>query len=297
MKMLLNNKGFSLAEITIAMGLIAMLSVGSLSVLNMDSKSEKTIDKRTDTMMFLSGIGKYFNSGLGCTEFQGATLTAVNQDFPINNYDGYGEDNGGTGTARVITNGFDISRDFSRITSLQFRRKPGSIVIDKYIRATAKLEQTMQITVSVQTALRGEKITAIAPGIIKQYFFEIPVLTNTLNVIESCSVGMSPEEICSALQLVHNNATGICQAAGGSACIFRGTYITLSCAPGPYACAPSWGAVPIMDNPFTGGQSCPPNSAAVQTGNYTSSRSVSCGKKCSVNVVTTENYYHCLDCP
>jgi prepilin-type N-terminal cleavage/methylation domain-containing protein len=306
---ILNNRGFSLVEIIVAMGLIAIVAVGSVSLMTMDSKSEKVVDKRSGTMMFLGGIGKYFNTGFGCAELIGETVEAFNTDFTIDNYDGFGANDGGVGTAQTIDPGFEILKEFSIIESLQFRRKPPyvpalpevpipALLVDKFVDQVAKKEQILQIAIGVRSAARGKKlINPLVDGNVRQYFFEIPVVTNTLNVIESCSVGMSPDEICSALQLVHNPATGLCQAGAGGACIFKGTYITMSCNSGVHPCDPSWTVAPTMDNPFTGAASCPINSTAVQTGNYQSERPVSCGKKCSVNVITTENYYTCLDCP
>ncbi|MBT7609706.1 MAG: prepilin-type N-terminal cleavage/methylation domain-containing protein [Bacteriovoracaceae bacterium] len=294
-----NQKGFSFVEIMISMGILGMVAFASLSLIDMETKTVKHIDKGSDTLSFLSGIGKYISSGPGCSELAGSNLTGAWQAFTINNYDGYGGNDGNAGTAQAIGAGFEISKDYAELTSMHFRRKPGAISIDKFIQGTAKRERIIQIRLRVRTAKRSAKIAA-GDTVNREYFFELPVLTSVGNVIESCTVGMSVDEVCSALQLVHDPLTGVCIANGGSSCIYRGTYIQVTCAPGGYACTPSFpypGGGPIRDNPFTGGQSCPANSVGVRTGTFSSSRSVSCGKKCSVTVTTTENYFTCLDCP
>jgi prepilin-type N-terminal cleavage/methylation domain-containing protein len=293
-----NQKGFSLAEIMISMGLLGMVAFASMSLMDMETKTEKTIDKGAETMMFLSGIGKYIGTGPGCIELAGRNLTGGWQVFTINNYDGYGSNDGNAGTAQAIGAGFEIIEDYTELTSLHYRRKPGGFARDKFIQGNAKRERILQIRLRVRTAQRGANIAA-GNSVNKEYFFELPVLTGVGNVIESCTVGMSVDEVCSALQLVHDNLTGVCVANGGSSCVYRGTYIDVTCAPGGYACTPSfpYPAGTVRNNPFTGGQSCPANSVGVRTGTFSSSRSVSCGKKCSVTVTTTENYFTCLDCP
>lgn len=292
-----DQKGFSLVEILVSVALISVIAFGSFSLMKMEVKTEKSQEKNTDTRIFISGLSRYFNSGMGCQELVGVTLDNAFGNFVINNYDGFGTKDGGVGVSEPITAGFNVLENYSQVASVQFRRKPGTPSIDKFVEGVAKKEQTIQISIQIREADRGAKLVAAGDGSLKRYFFEFPVITDTADVLESCSVGMTPEEICDSLRLAYDPNDGICRAVGGSSCVFRGSYIDVSCAPGGYACAPSFGGGTVVDNPFTGGQSCPANSSRVKTGNYSSSRNVSCGKKCTVTVTTTEEYYSCLDCP
>lgn len=283
-----NNKGFTLTEIMVGAALMGVVSLASYSLIKNSKNADVQFDKKTDSTLFLSSFGQYILSENGCGEFAGDTPTLVYQAKTFQFYNGYG------GDATVGANHV-LKTDHMEIESLQYRFKEDSNIVGKRIMGIMKRQQVLQVRLRIRMSPKGLKLDP-ATNQIKEKYFEVPVLTNNLNVIESCNINLSQAEICDTLNLIYVPATKSCgPQPGATSCNVRGSYATISCSPGGYGCINSFGGTGF--NYFTGGPNCGPGETTHRSGFRRSSYVVGCGKKCRVRIYRNETYYTCMICP
>jgi prepilin-type N-terminal cleavage/methylation domain-containing protein len=292
-KKVMNNNGFTLVEILISVGLMGLVSLASFSIINSSQKSVKHMDNKMVRALFVSSFGQYLFSQNGCSEFIGQTPTIVYDDVDfINDYNGYG----GSLLSNVEANHV-IKRNHVEVESFRYRLKEEANVVEKNIDGNVTRKQLLQVLLQVRTSRKGQVLAALpADNIIKDQYYEIPILTDGADNIISCDINMTQGQICQTLSLLYDADTETCGPnPGASSCIVKGSFATISCSPGGYSCDTSFGG--DGKNYFTGGHSCSAGETTHRTGYRESSYKVGCGKKCTRTITRREVFYTCMICP
>lgn len=294
-KILRGEYGFSLMEITVAIGLLAL---ATLAVVNL-SESVNTQSRRAEMLLsksqFASALGNYAHSALACNEFKtmgpfGVTAKAV----VFNNWKVAGIEEP---KVFIVQSGrrfknFNLSSLTANMdvvsTNLARIRIGGVDGVKTFLNLTAVIR-----------VKQNQKGANTDPSSFRDYnySFNIPVLATLAGVVMACSEEKTLQEACESLNGVLNASTGKCDLS--NSCLLQGAFQLLTCSPGPpgQTCDPSGGNT--TSNPTTGSPSCPSGSTQVQTGYKTWSHIGTCGgKKCTPPTVTDVlTYYSCMKCP
>ncbi|MBT7608327.1 MAG: prepilin-type N-terminal cleavage/methylation domain-containing protein [Bacteriovoracaceae bacterium] len=290
----MNNKGFTLVEILVGASLMGLVSIASLSMLQNSQNADKHFDKKSDSILFLSSFGQYLLSQEGCSQFINDTPTTAYQIKEINAYKGFGSS---INPLNPIRAGYILKRNHVEVESFEYRFKDDAVMVSKIIDGDMKRQQVLQIRLRVRISQK-EKTLDDGNHRINEKFYEVPVLTNEADQIESCNINLTQAQICDTLSLIYVPATESCEPdPGATSCLVKGSYATISCSPAGYSCNTSFGG--NGDNPFLSppAQNCGAGETAYRTGYRQSSYTVGCGKKCTMRIYRYETFYTCMICP
>jgi hypothetical protein len=282
------HRGFSTMEVTVALGLLAVLAVAAATLMRSIGGQQGAIVARDEASEFVSALSLWMSTEKGCQAALAGKPVTPGGDFSpiqIDGFKGYGvspEMNDGSTTLGA---GYKISKT---LIIRQIRLK------DKGVPATSvKIDGTQYRRVVAQTELELEMKTDKGEQGMRKRYIEVPVLLHgTNNVIDRCTGEATLGDICSAIGATPDPATGACKPAVN--CTMQGTYMDLSCSPSEYGCFNASGRP--LNNPITNSQSCPAGSVASQTGLFNYSHQVGCGKKCVLTVSDTLTFYVCMRC-
>jgi hypothetical protein len=296
--------GFSVVEVMVGLGLLAAVAYFAATSMGTLFKSGKSIELADVSTTFSGDLGRYLRTQACGNELKGKPFPVTQTDLSFQFYKGVGSK-----TGVPVAKGLEVAQG-ARIEQMTGQEKagvPASIVrlggVD-YELKVLQVELRMAVKVSGQTSWSPR-----APTI-----FEIPVYVQG-GVIRECRVGTDLTEACSVIGGTFDGVT--CKPKEG--CRLMGSYATVECDPKTYGCSykdavannsslPTLNEPPtaaqvaqvnrIIGNPATGGTaSCPAGATPSLVSATTSNRTVSCGKKCSVNVATTTRYFMCMKCP
>ena len=289
-KILRTELGFSMVEITVALGL---LGIASLAVMNL-SDNINTSTRRAEAMLsksqFASALGSYVYSAFACNEFKNlpSPLNAtarpiVLKDWKIAGLNGdvLADVSAGKQFKNFRLSRLDASIDITN-PNLQVVRLGGVDHVKTLVQVVSQVELR-------QSAKNDNKLTY-------DYFYSVPVLANrSTGAVVSCGDEKDLQETCISMQGVYNPTTKQCDLKKG--CELKGAFTRLTCAPAGQTCNTSGGST--TNNSLTGSPSCPSGSVQIQTGYKEWSHVGTCsGKKCTPpNVLNMLNYYSCLECP
>lgn len=286
-----NQRGFSLVEIMVSMGLLGILGLAAVTLTDKFGRQQSDIVGKDEYNEFMNSLASWLPSEVGCNAF------LVGKDFPLNGetnfeidgYKGYAASEAIT-QSPVIKPGYLITKKL-RVESVILRDKkitPAVTQIDnqKYRKVVAQIEIKTHL-ISGAGADTKEQMK------LRSRFIEIPVFLAMGNTqIKRCSGEMSFSDVCSAVGSVFDPVTGTCKPMVN--CEFKGTYATLTCNPSQYGCVNALSQP--MNNQFTNDQSCPDGSTASQTGVFDYTHQVDCGKKCTLTVEDKIKYFICVRC-
>jgi prepilin-type N-terminal cleavage/methylation domain-containing protein len=297
----MNNKGFSLTEVMVAAALMGIVSIVSFGLLKNVKNADTQSEHKSDQSLFISQFGQWVLSAEGCKEFIGEVPTNVYQDMVFEDYKGYGSHKMFNVGDTFIERDHIINKDHLEVESFQFRFKDDSAIVQKNIMGPggimlSKKEQVLQVRMRVRMSKKGSKLSAGSHRI-KEKFFEVPVLTDNADRIDSCILDMSQTEICSTLNLVYIPAKETCEAQpGATSCNVKGSYATITCTPGGYGCLNTFGdGNNLLLTPPA--PTCGVGEVSYRTGFRRTSYTVGCGKKCTVTIYRNETFFTCMICP
>lgn len=289
-KIFRSNSGFSMVEISVAMGL---LGLASLAVMNL-SDQVNTSTKRAESMLsksqFASSLGGYLYSAAACGEMKGmSAFSATHSPIVLNEWKIAGFNDGEM--MKNIGSGKEF-RNFKLKTLTGAMDTTGMPTVD--IDGVTHSRTFLNIRAEVEVRV-NHKVAATDPAARRsyEYFFNVPVLAAG-GVVKYCNEEKTIQETCIAMKGKFEN--GKCELE--KTCNVQGTYATLSCNPSAGQVCSTSGGSP-QANPVTGSASCPAGIGAIQTGTKTWSHLGTCsGKKCDrPTVYDTLSYFACLDCP
>jgi hypothetical protein len=327
MKSKISNSGISIAELLVALSLMGVIVIAASRFSLQMTASNKVIDEHLEAMNLTASIAKWLSmpgANGGCaTGLVGKTLKKVALPTPppsltLTNYNGYGRNAAGEIKAPAGTP-YLISPKL-RITSVTMQEKANiSQNIKTYVTVPPASTGTLywyrvaQIDIAMESKNPSDKGPQWMP--LRPETFNVPVYVDALNngTIRACGTSTDLSEACHVIGGNWDKATNTCKP--GITCITEGTFSTVSCNPASYGCnysvaipgSPLAPAAPPMagqppppasyGNPITGGYaSCPPTSTAAFMGTTQTTDTLSCGKKCSFNVITSTSNYLCLRC-
>lgn len=264
--------GFSLMEVMVSVALVGGLALGLVKFMGNMSDVQQRSSNAITRDQFANNMGQYIYTPMGCEDLKGQRFNSSDKAINLTRWKVFGLASIATGTK---LKGFDIAK----------------------LEGEQDLSPTLpRVTIGGQTLIKTilkVNLLLSTEGKTKKFFFNIPVLSDTGGTVRFCNADQSLRETCVLMKGTYNEATGACDV--DKTCQFKGTYITLSCSPSNYGCSMSEGAA--KPNEYTTGFSCPVPSIAHNTSNKSWNHSASCGKKCSVTIQNTMNWYTCLVCP
>lgn len=279
------NAGFTMTEILVATGIMAILAgLFASSILDLKTSESEFADKN-DALLFVNSLSTtLLGSQNKCTSLiTGLRLPAPGAQpipFTINGYQGYGSNGTTLGAGSIITGtAANIGLRLKRLNISAKNISDTNVTSNgvNYIRRVAV------ITISLERRARKTSNTFIPLPV---RFIEFPVYVTATNRIASCQLEMQPNDIC---QMIGSTFTGgACKPA--AQCQLKGTFVTSTCSPAYGGCPAS------VLNPVTGGANCPAGTTATKTGQSSGTFRVSCGKKCSYNVTNSVEFYICMQC-
>lgn len=279
------NAGFTITEILVGVGIMAILAgLFASSVLDLKTSVSEFTDKN-DGLLFVNSLTTSLLGSQGkCSSFiSGKNLPPPGGApiaFSINGYQGYGGNGGTIATGSIITGTpANIGLRIKNLTISAKNISDTNVTSNgvNYIRRVAVL------TIALERRTRNAANTFVDLPV---RYIEFPVYVTPANQMTSCQLEMQPNDVC---QMIGSTFTGTaCKPE--VQCQLKGTYITSQCTPAYGGCPAS------VVNPVTGAATCPVGSTATQTGEATGNFNVDCGKKCSYNVTNAIRFYICMQC-
>jgi len=279
--------GFSMVEVLVSLGIMVIVTgLFAMSLVGL-KKSQSEFEDKNDALLFMNGLTSYLMGN------QQSCSNAINNQylpapgapavpFQINGYNGYGF-GGGTLTAGSVISGSSANAR-TRIQSMSIGAKTG--VPDVVVRSNGNnyTRRVATISIVLEKSNHDNQMT-FTP--LPTKYIEFPVYINGAGIMSQCQLEMQPADVC---QMIGATLTsnGACKPA--AQCQIKGAYVVSSCFQ-PYS-----GCMPGVENPVTGAMSCPSDSTASKTGEYSQSFQVSCGKKCSYDVINIVQFFVCMKC-
>jgi type II secretory pathway pseudopilin PulG len=304
LKLLRQNLGFSLVEVTVAIGLLGIASIAVMKL--SDNVNEQT--KKSETILskaqFLSSLSTYLNSSLACKgDLFDKSFSTTESPLILNNWKVAGVENNPN---LPIQSGrlFKLFELFS-LTATMDTTSPG---LEKMILGPDTVVKTLlRVTVKLKVNQKKHNVTvASGPNAnvrVYEHNFSVPVLATLAGKIKSCSGEKTSQEICEATGGDWCCSQNKCIPKKN--CIFQGTFITLTATNSGYLsrCGESSPTPPkrcsnqpnkLSNNTL----SCPSSLTPTLTGFISWNHTFCDGKKCDpVTVGYSNRYYTCLDCP
>ncbi|MBX3040861.1 MAG: prepilin-type N-terminal cleavage/methylation domain-containing protein [Bdellovibrionaceae bacterium] len=281
-----HDKGFSLVEVLMALGILSLVSLGvGVAVSSLMSQQQQVVT---------SDIGDNFSAAF----FQ-HLLVPVNCNAAINNQALPTSGNGTPlivhsfgGEANPALNVVQANTQVDRglfVNSLTIRQKPGTS--GQIIQIGSNNQRDRRIA---QVVLKLERRPPNeAPRPYPDRILEIPVLLPAGGGnMQECQLESDAEDLCLSMGGTYQND----ECIPPTQCSMKGTYIQTTCSDNSYGCANEYTGGD-RNNTFTGGESCPEGSCPTQSGRFNITRSVQTGKKSSKNITVYENFYICMSCP
>lgn len=327
MKLRFSSRGMSLTEIMVVLGILGFMGLAISSAFTDVFKIQNKVVNSDEANEFASSMGRFFFNESSCTEALKGKVFPVSGTLNLSlpNYVGYGS---GMKPGAAVSAGTLIGTKVRiRVLSLINKGMP----VDSIAYNGAKFDQYLaqvQVAVDLKNGQDWDQKPVRS--------FEFPVLVKpATKVIEKCMSGSSMEDSCVAMGSTFNPTTGTCTPASqcffegmfvenkcdgstsctptpamcpdgtpigspGTVCPANGQCKVMGktvacleaepCPPDPSGCPPN------TPNEITGGLSCPTAKTRKQTGGYTWSFVVSCGKKCSQTINVETKYFICLKC-
>ncbi|HRO67652.1 MAG TPA: prepilin-type N-terminal cleavage/methylation domain-containing protein [Pseudobdellovibrionaceae bacterium] len=278
-----NDRGFSLVEVLMALGVLAMVTLGvGVAVSSLMTQQQRVVT---------SDIGDNFSAAFfqhllvpsNCTAAingRGLPAGAGGAAFTVSSYRGFQDL-----AANIVQAGAQVDRGLF-VSSLTIRQKPGTSGQIIQIGDVQRDRRIAQVILKLERRIPNEPARPYQDRIL-----EIPVLLSG-GAMEACQLESDAEDLCLALGGTYQNDECIPPAQ----CSMKGTYIQTTCSDNSYGCAPEYQGAD-RNNSFTKTESCPAGSCPTQSGRFNITRSVKTGKKSSKDITVYENFYICMSCP
>lgn len=282
-KILRSSLGFSMVEITVAMGL---LGLATLAVVNL-SENVNTSTRRAETLLsksqFASSLGNYLYSANACKELQ--DMPAFTGSNPVE----MALQKWSTGESpEPLKAGKEFKNFKLKSLTASLSTEPNLPTIT--IGSNVYTKNFVNVVAVIQMKKKAGVDYDADPQQIKEekYFFNVPVLTTASRAVWKCAEEKSAAETCSAMRGEFNETSGECKLA--ETCQMQGTFARCTGGTCP-------GTSPV-NNQFTNSTSCPSNSMPIVTGNRQWQHTGTCsGKKCKPPTINnTYTYHSCLQC-
>jgi hypothetical protein len=264
----------------VVLALVGLAAIGVLSLTGNLSNSSKRAEGVVGKTLFKSSLRTYLHSPLGCEDLKvsnggGGFFTNTPTDITLTkwNYQGYPSIHGGTNLTH-----FDLE-----LLTAQFEPLNNSAKVTSLLENGSK-QDLNKSTIVVRARVTVGKRTY-------NHIYNVPVLATPAGEIAFCDDEMTVAEACASAKGIYNPVTRACDLSEG--CLIRDTYSIITC---NYATCDTRLGVAKM-NKYTGGQSCPANSTAVQTHGTTWASTASCGKKCTIPINNEMQWFSCMACP
>ena len=277
------NKGFSLVEVLMALGVLSMISLGiGVAVSSLMSQQKNVIT---------SDIGDNFTAAFfqhllvpsNCTAAVSAKGTlpnnAAGDSFTVSSYKGFQDL-----ASNVVKAGAQVDRGLY-VQNLTIRQKPGTSSQVVQAGDVQRIRQIAQIILRLERRFPNEPVRPYQDRIL-----EVPVIMNG-TAMEGCQIESDAEDLCLTMGGTYQNDECIPPAQ----CSMKGTYIETTCDDPSFGCAPEYTGKD-RNNIFTGAEKCPEGSCPTQSGKFNITRSVQTGKKSSKDITVYENFYICMSC-
>lgn len=282
-KVSFSNRGYSLTEVLISVGILGLVVTIVSSVFVAMQKQQKAIEMKGDAWTFVEHLkDRLLKNPATCQSVLGTTLTlpTLGTEIPIT----LGQVNFNTLTS-IADNTYVFGQAGSpnlRITRVRLSRKPG--VVPQVVRS-GNINYQSDIAV---VRIGFEQSSGDQTKILQDAQIEVPVLTTVGGLIQMCRVGLNEQDVCAMIGANYNVGTGECIPV--TQCQISGSYVVSTCTPAYAGC--STGIV----NPVTGSHSCGGGLVASKTGESVSTFNVSCGKKCTQTITNRLEYFLCTRC-
>ena len=292
-KILRSQLGFSLVEITVAMGL---LGLATLAVMQL-SENVTTSTRRAETMLsksqFASALGGYLNSSKACGEMVQMTgLSSTPKPMVLTEWKVAGVDD-------EILKEIKANKKFKNFTIKSLTAAlasptggttfptvsmipPGSSTPVTYTKTFLNVVAVLEVNTKAGNPANSPKREY-------EYFFNIPVLENG-GQVKFCGEQKNMYETCAVMNGKYNDDTKKCELQ--NSCSLKGSYslcIQGSC--------PNY---PNQPNPLTNGYGCVgSDTTKIQTGikEWQHQTAAATKKSPAQYMDNTYVYYSCLSCP
>jgi hypothetical protein len=290
--------GFTITEIIVGVALSAVVVGVIASSLNALFGNVKAVQNRDEAANFFGALGKWINLENSCNlTLTGQQLPAVGAPAPVT-IPGSANPGGYTGfaaTAGPIGGGSLLTPNL-RVDSLMLVEKNGATPQSVQWGGLTLTRRIATLSLNMSTWGASSTWTSLSPKVL-----EIPVYTNAGRVIQRCKLEANAGDACLAMGGSWDPNTGVCTPQ--TSCQHMGSYVQVTCNPATpcdatgtiYSDSAGPGGASQV-NPVSSTVGCPPNSTASLSGRVQTSRTVSCGKKCSFNQTVNIFYYSCLRC-
>jgi len=294
LKIFRSNAGFSMVEISVAMGLLGLASLAVMNLTDQVATSTKRAETLLSKSQFASSLGGYMYSASACDELKEMSgFSQTPKDIVLNDWKVAGYNEGEI--MKEIKSGKKF-RNFTLKSLTGVLPDPAGLPIVT-INSVNYTKSFLNIRAEVELKMNA-KLQADDPAGKKsyEYFFNVPVLIDPVGIVSFCNEEKTVLETCLAMKGKFND--GKCDLE--KTCNVQGTYAILNCTPSGQSCSTAGGD--NTSNPISSGiygLGCPPGVSGIVTGTKTWSHIGTCsGKKCSPPTVTdTLTYYACLQCP
>lgn len=288
----LDQRGYSLLEILMALGVLAILSLGvavSVSQVFFVQKQVSSIDSGDN---FSAAFFQHLTVSSNCEEaVKNKTLPSGNGevDLSVSTFRGLLPNSTmGIKEGSEVDRGLFVNRLFAKI-------KPGIAQGEKFqVGADPVNDIYLRSTLQVFLRLERRDPNTGASHTLPDRILEIPVLAqqNSPGVMRKCMLESDGRDSCLVMGGSYNN--GKCIFPGE--CKVHGTFIKTTCSDPNLPCDPEYVGAD-RNNAITGGASCPAGSCPTQSGRFSITRSVQTGKKSWKDITVVENFYICMACP
>lgn len=296
LKSLRSNSGFSMVEITVAMGLLGLATLAVMNLTDNVTSSSRRAETLLSKSQFASALGAYIYSAQACNELRAGSAPTFNmtaKPLVLNDWKVLGLKEDPNNVQGIYT-----GKEFKNFKIKKFEGKmdTSSPNIATVIISNQPYKKTfLNVNVELEVTQNQKVEEGNNSGRrTYNYFFNIPVLATAAGKVAFCAEEKGIQETCAAMKGKYNEQTKLCDLE--KTCKIQGTYRVLSCNVSGY-CSQAEG--PSQGNPMAGGALGCPSGTGMQTGYKTWSSTAPCnGKKCTpIQVTNVMNWYSCLDCP
>lgn len=292
-------RGFTLAEILVAVAIMGVVVAGMTSAIVSLFQNQAGLADKNEANEFVAAFSRYLQTETSCSialkgiQFPVGNTTGI--DLVIKNYNGAGimipgAANGTKAQTIDLEQGSMIAPRV-RISKLIIRDKgvppiPVAFASEPANQYIAQVE--IEIEQRTQSTSKPNSWTKMRPR-----FIEFPVVIGASGApdvgrVRACQVDGELENACTLIGGVYDPKTKQC--TGDTQCQLMGTYYTSTCSPSYSGCEPG------EPNQMTGSFSCPTGSVASKSGRLVQSFRVRSGKKGSITVRNTMEFFVCMQC-
>lgn len=296
LKTLRSNRGFSMVEVTVAMGLLGLATLAVMNLTDNVTSSSRRAETLLSKSQFASALGTYVYSAQACNELKAAAMPsfdATPKPIEFNDWKvlGLKED---PNNVRGIYQGKEFKNfKIKSFTGKMDTTSPGLATV--VINGTSFIKTFLNVNAVLEVS-QNQKVEESSTSGKRdyQYFYNIPVLATAGGKVTYCAEEKGIQETCAAMKGVYNPTTKLCDLE--KTCKIQGSYRVLACDVAGW-CSTAEG--PSQGNPMAGGSLSCPSGTAMQSGYKTWTSQAPCsGKKCTpITVTNTMNWFSCLDCP